>query len=105
MEAKPLFPAAQYVRMSTEDQQYPIATQEAAIQTYAKNHGYVVVPSTSSICTHLRRKNSEEGHRSSSTSGLRRQLPRHLCFLAHGAKDIWRHCRSKAQPLGVLFQG
>ncbi len=43
MEAKPLVPAAQYVRMSTEDQQYSIANQEAAIQTYAKNHGYVVV--------------------------------------------------------------
>ncbi len=43
MEAKPLAPAAQYVRMSTEDQQYSIANQEAAIQSYAKNHGYVVV--------------------------------------------------------------
>ncbi len=43
MEAKPLVPAAQYVRMSTKDQQYSIANQEAAIQTYAKNHGYVVV--------------------------------------------------------------
>ncbi len=43
MEAKPLAPAAQYVRMSTEDQQYSIANQEAAIQTYAKNYGYVVV--------------------------------------------------------------
>lgn len=42
MEAKPLIPAAQYVRMSTEDQQYSIANQEAAIQTYAKSHGYVV---------------------------------------------------------------
>ena len=42
MDAKPLVPAAQYVRMSTEDQQYSIANQEAAIQTYAKSHGYVV---------------------------------------------------------------
>src|SRR5450759_2379631 len=42
MEAKPLVPAAQYLRMSTEDQQYSIANQEAAIQTYASNHGYVV---------------------------------------------------------------
>jgi DNA invertase Pin-like site-specific DNA recombinase len=42
MEAKPLVPAAQYVRMSTEDQQYSIANQEAAIQTYARSHGYVV---------------------------------------------------------------
>ena len=43
MEAKPLVPAAQYVRMSTEDQQYSIANQEVAIQIYAKNHDYVVV--------------------------------------------------------------
>ena len=43
MDAKPSIPAAQYVRMSTEDQQYSIANQEAAIQTYARSHGYVVV--------------------------------------------------------------
>lgn len=43
MEAKPSVPAAQYVRMSTEDQQYSIANQKAAIETYAKSHGYVVV--------------------------------------------------------------
>jgi hypothetical protein len=43
MEAKPLLPVAQYVRMSTEDQQYSIANQEAAILTYAKSRGYVVV--------------------------------------------------------------
>ncbi len=42
METKPLVPAAQYVRMSTEDQQYSIANQQAAIRTYAKGHGYVV---------------------------------------------------------------
>ena len=42
METKRLVTAAQYVRMSTEDQQYSIANQEAAIQTYAKSHGYVV---------------------------------------------------------------
>ena len=29
--------------MSTEDQQYSLANQEAAIQEYAKNHGYVVM--------------------------------------------------------------
>ncbi len=43
METKPLIPAAQYLRMSREDQQYSIPNQEAAIQTYAKSHGYVVV--------------------------------------------------------------
>lgn len=35
--------AAQYVRMSTEDQQYSIANQKDAIQKYAANHGYTVV--------------------------------------------------------------
>ena len=42
METRPLVPAAQYVRMSTEDQQYSIANQQAAIRIYAKGHGYVV---------------------------------------------------------------
>jgi DNA invertase Pin-like site-specific DNA recombinase len=42
MDAKALVPAAEYVRMSREDQQYSIANQEAAIQTYAKSHRYVV---------------------------------------------------------------
>jgi DNA invertase Pin-like site-specific DNA recombinase len=43
MEAKPLIPASQYVRMSTEDQQYSIVNQEAAIQTYANRHGFFVL--------------------------------------------------------------
>ncbi len=43
MEPKSLVPAAQYVRMSTEDQQYSIINQSAAIQAYAKSHGYVIV--------------------------------------------------------------
>jgi DNA invertase Pin-like site-specific DNA recombinase len=45
MEANSLVPAAQYVRMSTEDQQYSIANQATAIQTYASSHGYTVVSS------------------------------------------------------------
>ena len=43
MEPKPLVPAAQYVRMSTEDQQYSIANRKVAINAYAKGHGYVVI--------------------------------------------------------------
>ncbi len=35
--------AAQYVRMSTEDQQYSIANQQAAIQEYATKHGFVIM--------------------------------------------------------------
>jgi DNA invertase Pin-like site-specific DNA recombinase len=33
---------AQYVRMSTEDQQYSIANQQAKINEYAKKHGFAV---------------------------------------------------------------
>src|ERR1700680_1575293 len=36
-------PAAQYVRMSTELQQYSIENQKAAIQDYAEQHAFVVV--------------------------------------------------------------
>lgn len=36
-------PAAQYVRMSTEDQQYSIANQQARIQEYALEHGLEIV--------------------------------------------------------------
>jgi DNA invertase Pin-like site-specific DNA recombinase len=38
-----LVPAAQYVRMSDESQQYSIDKQKAAIQEYAARHGLVVV--------------------------------------------------------------
>lgn len=38
----PLIPAAQYVRMSTDNQQYSIANQKAAILKYAEGHGYLV---------------------------------------------------------------
>ena len=36
-------PAAQYVRMSDDGQQYSIENQVAAIQEYADKHGFVVV--------------------------------------------------------------
>jgi DNA invertase Pin-like site-specific DNA recombinase len=38
-----LIPAAQYVRMSDEAQQYSIENQKAAIQEYAARHGFVIV--------------------------------------------------------------
>jgi DNA invertase Pin-like site-specific DNA recombinase/DNA-binding winged helix-turn-helix (wHTH) protein len=38
-----LVPAAQYVRMSTEDQQFSIANQQSAIQRYAEQYGYAIV--------------------------------------------------------------
>jgi DNA invertase Pin-like site-specific DNA recombinase/DNA-binding winged helix-turn-helix (wHTH) protein len=43
MQSTPLIPAAQYVRMSTEDQQYSIANQEAVIAEYARKRGFEVI--------------------------------------------------------------
>jgi predicted site-specific integrase-resolvase len=45
MTMSPVVPAAaaQYVRMSTELQQYSIENQKATIQEYAEQHGFVVV--------------------------------------------------------------
>src|SRR5882672_2594503 len=38
-----LIPAAQYVRMSTDDQQFSIANQETRIRDYAAGRGYTIV--------------------------------------------------------------
>ena len=43
MPATSLIPAAQYIRMSTEHQQYSLANQSAAIQNYAEKHGYEIL--------------------------------------------------------------
>jgi DNA invertase Pin-like site-specific DNA recombinase len=43
MSTKPLIPAAQYLRMSTEDQQYSITNQRSQIQEYAQQHGFVII--------------------------------------------------------------
>jgi len=43
MTAEKPVPAAIYVRMSTEHQQYSIENQSAAIRIYAENHGFTVV--------------------------------------------------------------
>ena len=43
MQPTPLIPAAQYVRMSTEDQQYSIANQAAIIAEYARKCGFDVI--------------------------------------------------------------
>jgi DNA invertase Pin-like site-specific DNA recombinase len=42
-----LIPAAQYLRMSTEKQQYSLENQSAAIQKYAETNGFAVVHSYS----------------------------------------------------------
>ena len=43
MKALSTIPAAQYVRMSTDDQQFSIANQKAAIHEYAERYGFKVV--------------------------------------------------------------
>src|SRR5579859_5250373 len=42
-DAKFVVPAAQYLRMSTEHQQYSTENQSVAIQRYAESHGFTVV--------------------------------------------------------------
>jgi DNA invertase Pin-like site-specific DNA recombinase len=42
-DAKSLIPAAQYLRMSTEHQQYSPENQSTAIRRYAEGHGFTVV--------------------------------------------------------------
>src|SRR5712691_2913346 len=49
MTAIQLVPAAQYVRMSTEHQQYSLENQSTAIQTYATSHGFEVVRTYSDV--------------------------------------------------------
>ena len=43
MPSDSLVPAAQYLRMSTEHQQYSIFNQSATIEKYAEEHGFQVV--------------------------------------------------------------
>ena len=41
--ARELIPVAQYLRMSTEHQQYSLENQSAAIQKYAEGHNFQIV--------------------------------------------------------------
>jgi len=43
--AEDLVPAAQYLRMSTDQQQYSLANQSAAIAKYAGGNGFQIVKS------------------------------------------------------------
>src|SRR3954449_6871077 len=43
MSIASIVPAAQYLRMSTEHQQYSLENQSAAIQRYAETHGFQIV--------------------------------------------------------------
>jgi DNA invertase Pin-like site-specific DNA recombinase len=43
MEPQTLIPAAQYLRMSTEHQQYSLDNQRAAISEYARLNGFEVI--------------------------------------------------------------
>src|SRR5438309_703334 len=40
---RPTIPAAQYIRMSTDHQQYSTANQQDAIREFANRHGYDIV--------------------------------------------------------------
>ena len=43
MTADRRIPAAQYLRMSTEHQQYSLENQSVAIQEYAESHGFEII--------------------------------------------------------------
>ncbi|MGD0469170.1 MAG: recombinase family protein [Terriglobales bacterium] len=43
METQPLVPAAQYLRVSTERQEYSLDFQGAGIASYAEHTGFVIV--------------------------------------------------------------
>jgi DNA invertase Pin-like site-specific DNA recombinase len=45
MATDQLIPAAQYLRMSTEHQQYSFENQMSAIQRYAQDRGFMIVKS------------------------------------------------------------
>ena len=45
MATDQLIPAAQYLRMSTEHQQYSFENQMSAIQRYAQDRGFMIVRS------------------------------------------------------------
>ena len=45
MKQSTVIPAAEYVRMSTEEQRYSIANQRHAIAEYARNHGFEIIRS------------------------------------------------------------
>jgi DNA invertase Pin-like site-specific DNA recombinase len=45
MKRSSLIPAAEYVRMSTEEQRYSIANQRQAIAEYAREHGFEIIQS------------------------------------------------------------
>ena len=47
-------PAAEYLRMSTEHQQYSLENQAAAIRKYADAHGFEVVRTCTSFTACLR---------------------------------------------------
>lgn len=75
-ESRPLTYAAQYVRMSTEHQQYSTANQEEVIQTYAANRGFEIV-----------RTYADEGKSGLSVSG-RNSLKRLIADVTCGASDF-----------------
>jgi hypothetical protein len=62
MAAVPQIPAAQYLRMSTDDQQYSISNQRIRIQEYALKKGFEIIqtyedPGSTSCWTRKMRTN------------------------------------------------
>ena len=66
MANNPLIPAAQYLRMSTENQQYSLQNQADAIARYASEHGFEVVKTYSDA--------AKSGLRLKNRSGLKQLL-------------------------------
>lgn len=66
MASAPLLPAAQYLRMSTEHQQYSLDNQSAAIERYAVLHGFYI--------SHTYSDEAKSGLILKNRSGLRRLL-------------------------------
>ncbi len=75
-EQKPLIRAAQYVRMSTEHQQYSTANQEDIVEEYAGKRGYEIV-----------RTYADEGKSGLSVAG-RNSLKRLIADVTCGATDF-----------------
>ena len=75
-EQKPLVRAAQYVRMSTEHQQYSTANQEDVIEDYAAKRGYEIVHTY-----------ADEGKSGLSVAG-RNSLKRLIADVTSGATDF-----------------
>jgi len=86
-----LLPAAQYMRMSTEHQQYSIANQSAAIALYAAAHNIGIV-----------RSFVDEGKSGTTIKG-RRALQELIQIVQSGAADFKSTARKRRSRLLVIL--